>query len=317
MNSYINTLNRHHAYEKRKVESTHRIKILKEELKGHPFIVGKNICIYIAGSIARNEYGEKSDIDLFIVSEERIKKIEEYAIYAALIEINQKLGYPEFSNDARYLRVYPIADLITATGSPRDDNENLFTARQLLLLESKCLYNEPLYQKIITEILRHYFNDFDGQEDFKPIFLLNDILRYWRTLCLNYEQIRHDKNRPWRKKNINLKFSRKITIFSTVIAIISDHSACFEFMETNCNLAPFERLANALDKLNNSEYLNDFEKFIDLYEIFIAAKENEEVEKDKSLKQNLDNNATWITNFFHKIIHDKNIDNEMKMYLIQ
>ena len=40
-------------------------------------------------------------------------------------------------------------------------------------------------------------------------------------MCLNYELIRDDPKKPWRKKNINLKFSRMLTVFGTVLPIIA------------------------------------------------------------------------------------------------
>ena len=301
----------------RKDESEKRIAELKIALNEHPFIKGKDICIYLTGSLSRKEYGSKSDVDVFIISRSEIKRVEEYAVYSALIEINEKLGYPEFSNDARYLKIYSLADLISATGSPRDDSENLFTARQLLILESTPLYNEEFFKQILHKILCFYYADDNGERDFKPIFLLNDILRYWRTLCVNYEQIRRDKDRPWRKKNINLKFSRKITVFSTVIPMVLADCASIGFLKSLFILTPLERLALALDKINNRDFLDKFKEFLIQYELFIAAKENVKIEDDKNTKNKLDENAIWITRFISDIVHDPNIDQKMKIYLVQ
>ena len=73
-------------------------------------------------------------------------------------------------------------------GSPEDDGLNAFTARMLLLLESRPVYNAERYRRILKAVIGFYYRDFsDHSEHFRPTFLINDILRFWRTLTLNYE----------------------------------------------------------------------------------------------------------------------------------
>ncbi len=140
---------------------------------------------------------------------------------ATAIDINRELKYESFSNDGEYLKIHSLDYMLETLGAPQDDSENLFTTRMLLLLESRCVFNEPVYDNAISTILDHYFRDNRGKASFRPLFVLNDILRYWRTLCLNYELTRDDPDKPWRKKNINLKFSRMLTIFGTVLPLIA------------------------------------------------------------------------------------------------
>ena len=55
--------------------------------------------------------------------------------------------------------------------------------------------------------------------------MVNDIIRYWKTICLNYEHKRNNPNLSKTQKNKNhlrnlkLKFSRLLTCFSTVIPL--------------------------------------------------------------------------------------------------
>ena len=113
-------------------------------------------------------------------------------------------------------------------GSPRDDSLNAFTARMLLLLESKPLHDQALYDRLLSRIVGFYYRDFaDHADDFSPRFLINDILRFWRTLTLNYEHNRREladrtgaelEHRKAKSalKNYKLKFSRLATCFSMV-----------------------------------------------------------------------------------------------------
>jgi len=43
-----------------------------------------------------------------------------------------------------------------------------------------------------------------------PRFLLNDYVRYWRTMAVDSAQKRRDRSTKWALRNIKLRFSRKL-----------------------------------------------------------------------------------------------------------
>ena len=78
--------------------------------------------------------------------------------------------------------------------------------------------------------MAEYFRDYEGKEDaFLPAFLVNDIVRYWRTVCLNYEYSRGKRlselrrhaslRREYNLKNLKLKFSRVMTCYSALATL--------------------------------------------------------------------------------------------------
>lgn len=150
------------------------------------------------------------------------------------------------------------------------------------------------------------------------MFLLNDLLRYWRTLCLNYELIRDNPGRPWRKKNINLKFSRMLTIFGTVFPIITkqihDVASAREFVK----LSPHRRFARGLDFLEDDDlngrygiFLNDYEKFLCLKE---EMKDNQEFPENE-LDQVRDVTSRYSNFMYHALTHER-IEPEYRRYLV-
>lgn len=281
------------------------------------------VCVFAAGSLARFETGRTSDLDVFIVSdrkdrksEERsLSKLEEIELFADLIRLNENLSLPRFSGDGRFLKVHELDDLIKATGDSRDDSENLFTTRLLLLLESQPLSNDTLYDHAMQNVLKNYFRDGKGRRDFRPLFLLNDILRYWRTLCLNYERDRALEKRWW-KRNLNLKFSRKLTVFSTVLPIVSQQVRTeSDFMEL-ANKVPLERLASALDFLGDKSLESEFEVTIRNYESFLAAKSHAELEtKSVELIEEFRLKADAFGAFIYQALHSKKLDKQLVQYL--
>jgi hypothetical protein len=227
--------------------------------------IPSHLCIYVTGSFGRLDASQFSDLDVFLVSTgsaaaPSLSKIDTTLVEAGLIEIGRKLGFPEFSNEGQYLAVHFLDDMLGDLGSPNDDCANHFTARMLLLLESRPIFADELYDGIITRTVETYFRDYpDHEDDFKPIFLINDIIRFWRTLCLNYE---HRRNRPAGNraagnkshlKNLKLKFSRMLTCFATIQLLSRNRQVmtpgAFAKLVT---LAPFDRLRRVADGVPNA-----------------------------------------------------------------
>jgi hypothetical protein len=103
--------------------------------------------------------------------------------------------------------------------------QNTFTARLLLLLESTCILESNVYNNIIGDVIAEYWKDYPKHsEAFKPAYLVNDILRLWRTFCVNYEartQKQPEDKRFRRKvKNYTLKHSRLLTCYSALLYLL-------------------------------------------------------------------------------------------------
>lgn len=95
----------------------------------------------------------------------------------------------------------------------------------LLLLESRPLLGDIVYQNVIGEAIAPYWKDYqDHKDSFRPVFLINDILRLWKTLCVNYEantEQQPDEKRAKRKlMNYKLKHSRVLTCYSAILYLM-------------------------------------------------------------------------------------------------
>jgi predicted nucleotidyltransferase len=221
------------------------------------------LTIFGAGSYARLEASEFSDIDMFFLSTANDKEDTEphtnsLRIFGKVIEIADDLVFPKFSNDCEYLVVLKADEIRENLGNRADDHENYFTARMLMLLESTCLYGEEIFREVIESIVASYFKDFpDHQQNFQPTFLLNDISRYWKTILLNYENKRglptegpdiEQKKTKHRVRNFKLKFSRMTTCFATVAAIGTSATPVTEKQIVEMvRLTPRERLGRAAE----------------------------------------------------------------------
>ncbi len=215
------------------------------------------LCIYATGSYGRLEAWEASDIDLFFLYEDvaAYSYLAFIRVAARLIEKTEAMRFPPFSGDGRYLESLDVATMERILGSRSDDHTNTFTARMLLLLESQPVTDEERYQELLARIVSFYYRDLPGHEDdFVPTFLVNDILRFWRTLTLNYEHDRYQvrvETDPVRRelessksslKNYKLKHSRLATCFSMVAHLASEPAPVrAERVVELCRITPQER----------------------------------------------------------------------------
>lgn len=250
-------------------ELRNRLREVDALLAGHP------LCVYATGSYGRLEAWAGSDIDLFFLYDGS----EEHAPFpwttfvrlsAHLIAVTEQMGFPPFSGDGRYLEIQYVRKMEQVLGSPSDDSLNAFTARMLLLLESRPLTEEPLYLELLERIIGFYYRDFEGNEaDFVPVFLQNDILRFWRTLTLNYEHHRLKllalsgeelarKKAESALKNYKLKVSRLAICFSMVANLSSEPAPVRpETVLELCRLTPRERFARLAEKGSRAAELVD------------------------------------------------------------
>ena len=321
-NACIDTL-QNHALAKRHLKSQERLARVRRTFADYVHITDQPMAIFCAGSLARMEIGTKSDLDVFVTadpvdeSHELRKRLFQLRLFSEMISANDDLNFQSFSNDGEYLKLCFLDDIKFRAGSRVDDSENLFTTRMLLILESQFVANESVYRKHLRDVLTLYYRDQTKTTSFRPVFLLNDILRYWRTMCLNYEERRHDVDRPFRKKNVNLKFSRMVTVFGTVLPLVAKPIDSVSELEDMCTKTPLQRLATGLDILDDEGLMDRWHHILDIYEEFLSWKEKTDVEAFLTKQKNVVNKrAKTLSTFLYDALTHKRVPDDFRRYLI-
>lgn len=188
-------------------------------------------CVYATGSLGRGEMSERSDLDIFLLRDKKaarpLTNLDEIRLAARLVDVAQEQGYPEFSGDGKYIKAHDVQeDLIGKLGTSEDDYANVFTARMLLVLESRPVLGTSAYERALDSVIAEYWRDYtQNSRSFLPIFLSNDILRFWKTLCLNYEERtgREAGTKAGKRRlhNYKLKHSRLLTCYSAIIYMLT------------------------------------------------------------------------------------------------
>lgn len=81
------------------------------------------------------------------------------------------------------------------------------------------------------------------------MFFLNDLIRYYRTICVDFEYKTFEANKPWGIRNIKLIFSRKLIYFSGVLIAAEMYQRSAQqkkkIVKELISLSPVERLRKA------------------------------------------------------------------------
>jgi hypothetical protein len=233
---------------------------------------GKSPLIAVSGSFGRLEASSNSDVDCMIVypgtPPEEAKAFRE-RVYAVLNSITVRtrggdecalpLSNPKgvFAGDA------DGHDLCVKIGS-RDEAYDNISRRVLLLLESQALWNDAYFDELRSLLTEHYARDVAEDETKHFVLLINDLIRYFRTICVNYHAVKGDEPDKWPIRNIKLRHSR-IVMYTSLLFCLGELSK-FTYGQ------PGRRRSDDGDPPNKVSLLAKFikmpplERFVHLYE---------------------------------------------------
>lgn len=195
---------------------------------GLPF--GGDSALILFGSFARHEMTPGSDYDWTLLIDGVVDN--QHADQARTIQAAlQTAGLVAPGSSGTFGNLVFSHDLVHRIGGGADSNANL-TRRMLMLLESRPFdfggrsSSELVWQNVLANILERYFEQevhFSASGKCRvPRFLLNDLTRYWRTICVDYAaKHREQDGRNWALRNAKLRMSRKLIYASGLAFCLS------------------------------------------------------------------------------------------------
>ncbi len=209
-----------------------------------------DISIVVFGSWARDELTEGSDDDWAVIVGREFAD-DDQDVKRALALAQDHLGGDQRKPGSQAVFGVPfdIDRLVTNVGLDADTNRNL-TRRMLLLLESRELAGS-IHAGCWSAVLNRYLR-FGIKNNRPPRFLLNDLVRYWRTICVDFEGKHRDTggaDPKWVTRNAKLRTSRKLLFAGGLIPILLCHlrqeDEMAGFLTSWLTATPSDRLAAA------------------------------------------------------------------------
>lgn len=153
---------------------------LKDTLSGNVVTVG------IAGSFGRGEGSPASDVDYIMIVEDERDDIVADDIEIITTAIKGAGAKPP-NKSGVFSKPRTLETLLSEIGMS-DELLDILGKRMLLLLETRSVYRDDQFEDVIDTIFGTYVDDYVRRTPSKEYtFLMNDLMRYFRFICVNYQ----------------------------------------------------------------------------------------------------------------------------------
>ncbi|MCC6558932.1 MAG: nucleotidyltransferase domain-containing protein [Polyangiaceae bacterium] len=244
--------------------------------------------IVVFGSLARGEYTRGSDLDWTLLIDGQADEAH-YGQVQAIHRLLSGAGYLGPGPTGVFGNVAFSHPILHQIGGQDDTNRNT-TQRILLLLESLPIGKEDAHERVLRLVLSRYVEDdrgilFGSKVQLIPRFLLNDIVRYWRTVAVDFVNKQRERADGWALRNAKLRMSRKLIFVSGLLTCFSFElfgrytkltgddgrisiPLLVRFLRDRIRLTPLENLAEVL--LRPSIQPETARKILEAYDDFLA-----------------------------------------------
>ena len=184
----------------------------QEMFGGNPdYLIG------VKGSVARRECTVGSDADLFFLIGSEVSTKDARSARDEYCERLRSSGLKIPSNGGVFEKPLEIEELVERIGGENDTNEFL-TRHMLFLLEGEWIHNCTMLKRTRTRLIKHYVVD-DLERRKLCMFLLNHVIRYCRTICVDLEHKTVADAEPRAIRLVKLRFSRMLLYLGGMAAV--------------------------------------------------------------------------------------------------
>lgn len=231
------------------------------------------IAIMVAGSYGRYEAGEPSDLDYYIISMPNAYNNDNMEFISSIIA---DLGIKLPNKEGVFSKEIPYDDILNKLGN-QDENAIELAQRLLPLLESTPLYNIDLCNQITSEIVMKYMDLHRDAPEKEAVILLNDLIRFFRYICANYQYKSWHEGEKWVLRNLKLRHSRVVMYAGLLFVILnaSKKEYCMQkekYIKSMLQYTPIERISNIMIENNYNPH-----NFLYCYDYFLNLINQEEV----------------------------------------
>jgi hypothetical protein len=206
--------------------------------------VDEDATVVLTGSWGRHEITSESDDDFMVVFEGSVRDDARLSVE----QVARILGGRPPGVEDIFGKSVALEDLREKIGRDKDTNANL-TRRMLFILESVAVCGGDFHARARTSLIDGYLAA--NVKDYRPPrFLLNDLVRYWRTIAVDFEsKMRARKGEGWGLRNAKLRLSRKALFAGGILPVLGCYrypaSDMLDYLDERMSVPPLDRIADA------------------------------------------------------------------------
>lgn len=251
------------GYATTKAFSNQKLQELRTSLSS---VIPAGELVVTCGSYARREAVLASDLDFYSVTSSTAKgdKPKWFSqLEKAVTEVIGKLP----SRDGAFSEIIKTNQLLKDYGGSNDTNKSI-TRRMLYLLEGEYLTEENTFRELRRNIIERYVGNTPRDHQI-AFYLLNDIIRYWRTMAVDYADKTYgaEKAKPWAIRNVKLVFSRKLIyasgLFSVALTADRREVAKVDMLTQLLSMTPVDRIAYVCGEAQSKRLFEIYDNFLD------------------------------------------------------
>lgn len=228
-----------------------------------------------AGSLGRMEASAASDADLIVILADGVDpdSAVSRAAYESIFSVCPDLQLEQPNPKGVFGTPCRLGQLCGDRVGKADEPLRDFGKRLLLLLETQPIFGDEAYDEVISSVVAQYATNYVASDPKKEwTFLMNDLIRYFRSLCVNYQwDFEREKREQgkWPLRNVKLRNSRLI-MYGGLLFLLGEASKervdKVTWLKERLRLTPLERLAWVYEQ--NRDY--NFHRISGLYNSFLA-----------------------------------------------
>ncbi|MDA1015377.1 MAG: DUF294 nucleotidyltransferase-like domain-containing protein [Planctomycetota bacterium] len=203
--------------------------------------------VFLAGSLGRMEQLSQSDADVIVIVEDDVDPESRFGrdAFDSVWDALEELGLARPKSDG----VFAMADKSARLCDPTtrgliNEDMGVFGRRFQMLLDSQPVYGVEEFERLQGAVLDRYASDFlDRDANKQWTYLLNDLIRYFRSLCVRTQWI--SEVGPWRLINTKLRHSRVLNYAGLLLLLgeCSTRHDKVDWLKSRMKWTPLERVA--------------------------------------------------------------------------